>query len=420
MPNVDARGAHPERVIYLLKMFPRFSETFVVNEILGLQALGVDVEIVSLRKPIDGKFHAELSQVKRAAVYVPESLASEFAEFASAWGWALFDRPLRLVSTMVDALAGLSLDGFKRWAQAVWLCRRLADRPAQGIHCHFAEAAAHAAYFLNRLNGNPYTITAHAYDIFRRGRDFGLIGRMIERARGTVTVCDFNREYLLGKLGASVAPKLRRIYNGIDLEKFTPPGFAERRTDVVLSVSRLVEKKGIDVLIDAVAELRERGVQITCLIAGEGERGRALREQVERLSLGDRVQFLGSVSQDEVRRLQREATLLAAPCVEAADGNLDALPTSLIEALASGTPSITTTVTGVPEIVRDEMEGLHVPQHDAKATADAIARLLGDAPLRERLGKNARRRAEELFDRTRTVSELAAFLVECHAPHGGG
>lgn len=415
MNQLSPTPATPTRIIYLLKMFPRFSETFILNEILGLQELGTDVQVYSLRFSTDGKFHRGLSQVRNPARYAPEFLGSQFHEFASAWFWAARDRPVLFIRTLAEAIGGGTADGLKRWAQGVWLCREFARTPAQGIHVHFADGSAHAAYFLNRLNGNPFTITAHAYDIYTRGKDFRKLARIVRRARGLVTVCDYNRRYLLRRLGRDFAPKIRRIYNGIDLELFTPPPFEERRRDLLLSVSRLVEKKGIDVLIDAVAELRTRGTPVECIIAGEGDREAALRAQVARMNLGDRIRFVGPISQDEVVRLQRIATMMVAPCIRGNDGNVDALPTVLVESLACGTPSITTSVTGIPEIVRHEREGLIVPQRDPVALADAIQRLMGEPDLCERLGRAARQRAEQMFDRKQTVRTLAAHLATVHA-----
>jgi colanic acid/amylovoran biosynthesis glycosyltransferase len=204
-PPPPVAAPPPARIIYLVKMYPRFSETFILNEILGLQELGVDVQVYSLRFPTDGKFHDGLSRVMRPVRYVPEFLASQFREFAAAWLWAIRKRPIRFMQTLADAVIERSLDAIKRWAQGIWLCREFADSPQQAIHVHFLDGAAHAAYFLNRLNGNPYTVTAHAYDIYTSGKNFVQARRIAECSRGIVTVCEYNRRYLVRKLGPSNA-----------------------------------------------------------------------------------------------------------------------------------------------------------------------------------------------------------------------
>ncbi len=400
----------PHRVIYLLKVFPKFSETFVLGEILGLQSLGVDVTVVSLLAPTEGIYHAGVANVRNPVVQAPQYLLSQFPAFASACMWAVRDRPVRFAATCARALLGMSPDGFKRWLQAVWLCREFAGCPERHVHCHFMEGAAHAGYFLNMLNGNPCTVTVHAFEIFQLDSDWDRIRRIAARASGIVTVCDFNLRYLAERLGPALARKVRRIYNGVDLIKFTPPPMEQREPGTILFVGRLIEKKGVAVLLNALALLKGRGIRVRCAIAGDGLRGPLLRRQARQLGLGDGVRFLGAVNQPRVLALLQSATLLVAPCLEARDGDRDALPTVLLEALACGTPIVTTPVTGIPEIVRDGVEGIIVPPGDPAATADAIGRLLADPGLRSEMSCNARRRAEELFDSRRQVAELAGFL----------
>ena len=409
-------ASQPARVIYLLKMFPRFSETFILNEILGLEALGVDVRIYSLKRPNDGKFHAELARLRARVRYVPEYATANIGDFLPRLLAVMRDRPGAFLSTLGEAVAALNPYAVKRWMQAVWLSNELRDDPHTGVHCHFALSAPRVAYFLRKLNGNPYTFTAHAKDIYLKSTKRWLLRRKIEESRGVVTVCDFNRNYLLAGHAKGLGDRIVRIYNGIDLDAFTPADPARRREGVILSVSRLVPKKGVDVLLKACAELRQRGIAFECRICGEGSERPALERLAAELGLGESVVFLGMLPQTEVRRELSECTLLAAPSMEAADGNLDALPTSLIEAIATGTPCVSTTVTGIPEIVTDGEQGLLVAPGDEGALADALERLLHDPVMRAEMARKGRERAHERFDRHLTIRELASFLAKAHAP----
>ena len=176
-----------------------------------------------------------------------------------------------------------------------------------------------------------------------------------------------------------------------------------------------MEKKGFNVLVTACAELNKRGVDFECDIAGTGEHEAALREQITTLNLGQRVRLLGPLPQREIISLVQGSAALAAPCVVGADGNRDGLPTVLLEAMALGTPCVSTDVTGIPEVVRHEQTGLLVPQQDAAALADALQRLLQNAALRVQLATAARQLIEAEFDITRNTARQRHIFDACVA-----
>lgn len=401
-------------IIYLLKMFPRFSETFILNEILGLEELGFDVRIYSLKRPNDGRFHSELGNLRAKVRYVPEYVLYAPRQFAGALLHGLRSQPAMVLSTLMEALAALNIYALKRWMQAVWLARDLQHLRHVGVHCHFALSAPRVAYFLQKLNGNSYTFTAHAKDIYLKNTKGGLLRKKIQQSRGVVTVCDYNLRYLLAKHAAGLESKLRRIYNGVDLNVFTPPAFDSRSPNRILSVSRLVEKKGIDLLLHACALLKQRGVTFECRIIGDGEWGPALRKLATQLQLDPMVEFTGALAQQRVRDELRECAVVAAPCLEALDGNLDALPTSLLEALATGTPVVSTTISGIPEIITSGEQGLLVEPGSPAELADAIEQLIQDPESRRMMSERGRARAIERFDRREANRLLANFLVSAH------
>ena len=392
-------------VAYLLKMYPRFSETFVLNEILELERQGVPVRIYSLKKPDDGVFHADLARVRAPVTYVPdrvrELLSAQREATAAAGG--------RYGRALAAAVSRRRRATLKHFLRAGALAPAILRDGVGHVHAHFASSAASVALHLNRLTGVPYSITAHAKDIYRNGIDRPELVRKLLSARFVVTVSDHNAAYL-GRL----APDARvvRIYNGLELERFTPNGAAPSEPPLVLGVGRLIEKKGFADLIAACARLEHAGRSYRCAIVGKGPLEGALRSMVRARALDGRVELLGPRPQDEVRSLLGRAAVLAAPCVVGRDGNRDGLPAVIVEALAAGVPVVSTPVTGIPEVVEDGVTGFLVPEGDPDALAGAIGRLLDDRAAAAKIGRAGRRRIEADFDLAGNVARLRALFEE--------
>jgi colanic acid/amylovoran biosynthesis glycosyltransferase len=226
-----------------------------------------------------------------------------------------------------------------------------------------------------------------------------------------VTVSDFNRDYLRDLLG-DVPGEVRRLYNGIDLSLFRAAAAAPRDVRRIVAVGRLVEKKGFADLIAACGLLRDSGVEFRCEIIGQGPLESTLRSQIASLGVEEYVTLIGPRPQDEVLQAYQGAAIFALPCIVGADGNRDGLPTVLLEALATGAACVSTDVTGVPEILTHERDGLIVPQNDPAALAAALTRLLNDAELRARFARAGRARVERDFDVRQNVATLHAWLAE--------
>lgn len=382
---------HCPKVAYVVKRYPRFSETFIVNELLAHEHAGRQLEIISLYPPNDTHFQDTLGRVRAPVSY----LCAEGLRAADLWSTlaTVGKTHPRLWSALS---AGTGCSGREIY-QAARLAGLIRERGITHLHAHFASTATSVARMASLITGIPYTFTAHAKDIFHESVDPADLRRKVSDSSGVVTVSDFNVGFLRRDLSVSSVTEIHRIYNGIDLSRFTYEAPVDRRP-VIVSVGRLVEKKGFHVLIEACAELVARGVEFRCDLIGTGERESDLRARVQELGLGARVRFLGALPQAEVIRAVRSAALFAAPCVVGADGNADGLPTVLLESMALGTPCVSTDVTGIPEVIRHEATGLLVEQGDAVGLATAMSRLLGDAVLRERLAVNARGLIAREFD----------------------
>jgi colanic acid/amylovoran biosynthesis glycosyltransferase len=398
----------PLRVAYVVKRYPRFSETFIVGEILALEALGVEIEVFSLYHTTDTHFHDTLARVCASVHYL---CADNLKAFEL---WALFEQADAALPNFWNTLEVARGEDIHHVYQAIRLALEVRARGLRHIHAHFASAQTTVARLASRFAGVPYSFTAHAKDIYHKSVSGPDLRRKLEDASSAVTVSDYNLEYLRTAF-PSVAHRVRRVYNGLDFERFAyfkPPTDEVR----IVSVGRLVEKKGFFDLIDACAILQGRGQRFECQIVGSGPLEAQLRARIGALGLADRVRLLGPRPQAEVIELVRGATVFAAPCLVAEDGDRDGLPTVLLEAMALGTPCVATDVTGIPEVVRHEDTGLIVPQRDPQTLADALERLLRDREACARLAGHARALIEREFDARQNAARLREVFARAVQP----
>jgi len=378
------------RVAYVLKRYPRYSETFIVSEILAHERAGLSVEIFALRPPIDTHFQDAISRVKASVTYLPCS-GIKAVDF-----WTGFEETSEVLPNFFPLLEGAlgeqPIDVF----QAAVLAREIVLRGITHVHAHFATSATSVARLAARFAGIPYTFTAHAKDIFHESVSQKDLFRKLVEAKAIITISDFNLRFLKETYGIAAA-RVERIYNGLELDQLRYKSPASRRPQIV-SVGRLVEKKGFNVLLGACAMLKARKVDFSCTIVGTGSLEAELRSQIGELNLNSTVQLLGPRPQREVFEFVQNASVFAAPCLVAADGNRDGLPTVLLEAMALGTPCVSTDVCGIPEIVIDGKTGLTVRQHEECDLASALERLLLSPSFREELATNARLLIEKDFD----------------------
>ncbi len=380
----------PLRVGYVVKRYPRYSETFIVNEILAHEADGLELEIFSLRPPNDQRFQDAISRVRAPVTYVASG-GSKVSDFWSAFGSA--------ADVLPDFWQKLELgrgEDARDVAQAISLACKVHRRGIGHLHAHFATVSTTVTRLAAAFAGIPYTFTAHAKDIFHDSVRPDDLRRKLSDASAVITVSDFNLE-LLQKTYGPAAAKVERIYNGLPLDRFRYDDPRHRPPHIV-GVGRLIEKKGFSCLIDACAVLAERRTRFSCSIIGAGDLEAELRHQILKLGLESRVELLGPQPLADVIARVQNAAVLAAPCVIGSDGNRDGMPTVLLEAMALGTPCVSTDVTGIPEIVRHEETGLLVAQEDPRALATAIERLLLDPDLRSQMAVRARRLIENDFD----------------------
>ena len=288
------------------------------------------------------------------------------------------------------------------------LAREVRQRGIHHLHAPFASHAATVARLAARFAGISYSFTARAKDIFHESVQPDDLRRKLRDAAGVVTVSDYHLDYLRRTYG-SLAERVQRIYNGLDLQEFRYESPRDRPARIV-AIGRLVEKKGFADLIDACALLARGGRSFSCRIIGHGVLQNELRSQIERLGLQKYIELIGPRPQSDIIKEVQNAAVLAAPCIVGKDGDRDGLPNVIQEALALGTPVVSTDVTGIPEVVRDGETGLQVPQRDPAALAAALERLLTDRDLRVELASRARRFMETEFDIRRNTARRRAIF----------
>lgn len=400
-----------KKIAYILKMYPRFSETFIVNEILELERQGVDVRIYSLRKPDDGRFHPSLARVKAGVIYVPQYPQMEPERVREAHELLRSTFPARYETVRHYTLTRGHDYAIKRFLQAGIIATHLIRQPVDAMHAHFASSATRVANLVYHLCGIPYSFTAHAKDIFHESVSDDSLRAKIRDARWVATVSQFNVDHLRALVGDGPG-EVRRLYNGIDLTHFRPDSTTPRQPNLILGVGRLVEKKGFDVLLQACAILAQRGVDFQCEIIGKGDRRGQLEEMRSAYGLQERVHLLGPKPQDDVLQAYQRSAIFTLPCIIGKDGNRDGLPTVLLEAMAAGLPAVSTAVTGNPEIIDHGENGFIVPPNDPLALANALQELLLNPPLRRQMAAAARAKVERCFDVRRNVAQLHQWLAE--------
>ncbi|MGM1030216.1 MAG: glycosyltransferase [Actinomycetota bacterium] len=396
------------RIGYVVKVYPRFSETFVVTELLAREAAGERITVFALRASEDPRFHPELARVAAEVRYLPRPVKSSGL-------WEVLRESAAtpsLTAGIARALPELLAADVDDAVQAIALAHRVQVEGITHLHAHFATSATTVARLASLLTQVPYSFTAHAKDIFHESVDAADLRRKAADAAYVATVSEFNVRHLRARM-PEVADRVHLVRNGLELERFPfvprEPHAAPLR---IAAVGRLVEKKGFDVLIDAVAALRDAGVHVEVDLAGGGELTDALQQQVRDLALDGVVRLLGPLPQDAIAALLRRADVFVAPCIVGADGNADGLPTVLLEAMASGVPCVSTAVTGIPEVVIDGETGILLEPGDVPALADAFRRIAEREVDALALARSARALVEGRFAAP-LLAARHAELMQC-------
>ena len=411
-----------DRVIYIVRSWPRLSQTFIVNEVLALERRGLTLAIFSLVRAREDIVQPQVRDVRAPVRYLEDDLGQPWRQRLRAHQQVFKAAPARYVSAGLFVLTHPSLaagygecSALRCFAHAVALVGRMEEIRSAGdsvvdVHAHFAHDPALVGMLVAQLSGERFTFTGHARDLLHIPAR-GLRARAA-RASAVVTCCQANADYINAVLPAATAPPVLVVHHGVDLERFRPrPAGKATSTPVLLSVGRLVEKKGFADLLHALAIAAADGSEFRCRILGDGPLHHELSRMIEHLGLADRVELAGARSNDEVVSALGCADVFALTPLVAADGDRDGIPNVLVEAMASGLPVVTTSAGGIPELVRHQVNGLMCPPGDVAMLATSISALLADPATRARLGEAGRRTVENDYDIDTAARDLERVLV---------
>lgn len=421
---------------YIMKGFPRLSEVFISNEVELLETMGLRLQIFALQSLSEKKVHAQVGAIRAPVHYLPEdSAAAEVpfgdwlrANFTALWrghGQLLRRRPRAYLTTLWSALQfsvkyrasrwRLKKSFYKDFLRAGHIAAQVLDGKTIGhLHGHFCHGSATITMWASELTGIPFSFTAHAKDIYLPELNPGdLLPRKIRRAKFVATCTDANRQHL-----QRLCPEVRTIktiYHGLSTAFFTPePAPVETPAATILSVGRLVKKKGFPVLIEACRLLRERSYDFRCRIIGAADEDSGVVERlIEKYDLAQRVFLEAPVAQEALRQIYRDCTIFALPCLVAGNGDRDGIPNVLVEAMATAKPVVATAVSGIPELIDHGIDGVLVAPEDPQALAGALEILLQDGGLRARLGRQARAKVCARFDSSKTTVQLRDLFASC-------
>lgn len=407
--------AGPVKVAYVMSRFPKLTETFVLGEMQAVEELGVDVVLYPLLRQREAVVHPDAVPFCERARFQPflswPILRSQLAFLRQSPRiylgtlWELLRRTWGSLNFFVGAL-GI----FPKVAHAA---RLMGAEGVAHVHCHFSNHPAAAGFVIHRLTGIPFSFTAHGSDLHVDRR---MLCAKLGEAAFVVAVSDYNRDVIVEECGEEAGQKIVVLHCGVDTEFFRPTEpEADEGPLSILSVGKLHEVKGQTYLVEACRLLVEAGIDVVCTLVGDGPDRGAIARQIADSGLDGHVKILGERDRVQVAALLGKAHAVAAPSVPTKSGKREGIPVVLMEAMSAGVPVVASRLSGIPELVEDEVSGLLVPPRDPTALAHALRRLHDEPALRERLALAGRDKVKREFD----VRANAAELVRHFRTHAG-
>jgi len=403
MPSLN-----PFRVLYLGAALPAQSETFVYREVLGLRQRGLDVSIASVHAPGNsfGDDDVDALRSEVLEIYPPgriRMIRDAACSLLHVRGWrALFcglfdaitqpDVPLRKRPKVAwQCLAGMAL---------AWRVRK---KRVQHVHAHMAHVPTTIAMYSAMALGIPWSFTGHAADLFR---DRCMLKAKLRRASQVMCISHWHRRFYQSVV-AVPDEQLPLVRCAVDVTRWTK---GTQPTLSILSVARLVPKKGLDVLVRSIAALRQRGLDVACTIVGDGPERQALTQLTRELKVQESVRLLGAQSNETVRQLMSTHGLFALPCRIDNLNDRDGIPVALMEAMACGAAVVSGDLPTIRELIEHDVNGVLVPPDDVTALTDALQGLLQDPARCRKYGEAARQTIEREFSLERNLDRLEAAL----------
>ena len=395
-------------LVYIVGTYPGLTTTFIDREIRALRSMGVQVRVISIRKPHTILAHTQ-EQLQAITSYL---LPVSWRRFITGHVRFFVQKPITYFGTLLELLTGhhpnlsARLKSVLHFAEGVYAAEWIREEKCDHIHAHFVDRASTVALVSSRLLNVPYSVTAHANDIYVRPE---LLDLKFSQASFVSTCTGYNRRHLAKEF--KLNGKLHCIYHGLELGAYQPELSVSSGIPMITSVGQLKEKKGFSYLLEACQILKEKGYPFHCQIVGEGPLRSILEQQIRNLSLESHVTLSGALPHESVIAQMKSSTMFVLPCVMGSDGDRDGIPNVILEAMAMQLPVISTNHSGIPEVVIDEVNGLLVPPGDATSLAQAMVRLLDQPELRRQMGERGRQLVTEKFDARHNASLLLQQMM---------
>jgi glycosyltransferase involved in cell wall biosynthesis len=434
----NSKPATKNKIAYIMSRFPKLTETFILFEMIAVEAAGTPVEVYPLlrakdtnikiegsniwkkfierfRKSSDGiKMHPEaLPYVERAHFFPFFSLPILLAQL-----YFFFLKPLAYISTLFTIIfanlgsANFLIGALTIFPKCVYAAYHMKRNGITHIHAHFANHPAAAAFIIHRMSGIPYSFTAHGADF---QVDQHMLCQKIAESAFTITISHHNKQFLLDTCGNQFQDKIKILYCGVDTTMFTaksPNGTMPTKPFTFTSIGTFYEVKGHTYLIEACRLLKERGLDFKCYLIGAGPLQAQLVQQVADAGLQDKIIFHGQRTRQEIADILKSVNASVLPSIPTPSGRREGIPVVLMEAMASSIPVIASGISGIPELVNDGFNGLLVPPKDPTELANAISRLYNDEELCDQLGQAGRQTIRKKFDLFKNANTLIQMIRE--------
>ena len=396
-------------LVYIIGTYPGLTTTFIDREIRALRTKGVHVRVISIRKPHTILANTQEQLQAITSYLLPVSWAQFIAghlRFSMSKPAAYFGTLFKLLASHHPNLSG-RLKTILHFAEGVYAAELIRKDACDHLHAHFVDRASTVALVAGQLLNVPYSVTAHANDIYVRPE---LLDLKFSKASFVATCTGYNQRHLQKEF--KLNGKLHCLYHGLELEDYQPEFSTPSAIPMITSVGQLKEKKGFTYLLEACQILREKGYAFQCRIIGEGPLRSALEQQIRHSSLESHVTLCGALPHESVIDQLKASTLFVLPCVTSSDGDRDGIPNVILEAMAMQLPVISTSHSGIPEVIDDESNGLLVPPADSKSLAQAMARLLDQPELRDEMGERGRETVTKNFDAVQNADRLLKHMIQ--------
>jgi len=401
-------------IAVVLKGYPRLSETFIAQEILGLEKQGLDLTLISLRHPTDKTRHPIHDEIKAPVHYLPEYVWREPLRVFRGWWWSRKQAGYKaaLAAFIKDFRRDFTFNRMRRFGQALVLARELSPRIGW-LYAHFLHTPASVTRYGAAILGMGWSCSAHAKDIWTSPK--WELSEKLDDMAWLATCTKTNVDYL--KSLCRYPERVELVYHGLDFSRFPDGtqtlsnrnGGQNNDPVVILSVGRAVEKKGYDVLLDAFSRL-PADLNWEFSHIGGGDDLEKLQILARDLGLDKRITWLGTRPQTEVLKAYRQADIFVLASIIGQNGDRDGLPNVLMEAQSQGIACISTAISAIPELIIDGETGLLVEQNDAAGLALALQKLIIDPALRQRMGSAGHQRVRTHFSCEQGIERLATWL----------